>query len=461
MKKVDMEEDIDKYDRYEESPEGENLEDGKGGVISRVGRWLVILLSFVIGYIIVGGIIAGQASMLGGAPSFVCLMLLIVIILLIGGLEGLQISVASLTLKDLEESKDECPRAYNLHKKFKMQESKAQSFFSGRQFLIVLLVFVASRLTTFPEMNTLPFVALHIPIPIQIIFLQFGLLGALFVYWLGNLAPQLVATDYPVRFLKLPAMSILFKTCLILDKIQLPSPSRAIANLSTRKWKKPIDIPLSSEQKYKRELEFDSGFTVSSLSKKWKFNDEGVVVLFDAVYEIGREGIVEITDNSFDIPANMEIRRHNGFDSNVRIINGEEGHGGLDLDASKSNNRFIFSIRRVHGGFKKGEKFGLHAKIVGELDLATTPTDEIRLSHPTGELALQLSIDKEIYNSGTPILRIISPTHPNIRSDKAVGFSKRLDLEENGSGEVIAEHHEDFPHQATLYVLQWNLNMRR
>lgn len=279
-------------------------------------NFLPILFAIFAGYVVIGGIWSGEITILKNIHPLVPLSLLFVVIILIGLLEGLQMGVATLEKKDLSElTKGKYPKAYKIHAKVRFQEDRVMKFLSGRQFLIVFLVFLSSRLTTFPHMSSFPFTDVSFPSwasPwFEAVFLKFGLLGAFFVYWVGNLTSQLIANSYPVMFLgKTPGLSLLFNSCIFLHMIRFSRPSELLVSIITKNWNEKYSMP--EEENYKRELEFNRGFAVSNMKYNWEFGyrenpGEFVKVTYEAVFEVGRENVSEIWDN-ITIPMSENLK---------------------------------------------------------------------------------------------------------------------------------------------------------
>lgn len=164
------------------------------------------------------------------------------LIIVLGFLEGLEVSVLSIQLASPEVWSavyhDKYNRARDIHKMTSgMNARSILSFVLGRQVLVTLVVFALSLFTSFkvlavgeaevpaPEgadwMRFFPWVPeATIPSGVKIFFEQ-GLTSVIFIACAGQLAPQIVAAAFPVQFCNLPFAWTLVKLCIIIDEIGL------------------------------------------------------------------------------------------------------------------------------------------------------------------------------------------------------------------------------------------------
>lgn len=421
-----------------------------------------ILFTIFSVYMVIGCIWTGQASFLEGRNPIILVLLLLILISLIGGLEGLQIAVATLERRSLDELQDKYSRAHRLHKEFKMKDPVVMDFFSGRQLLIVVLVFMAARLTSFPDVQTWPFTETAFPgwmTPwFQEIFLKLGLLGAFVTYWFGNLAPQIIATFYPVRFLdRVPGMGTLFYLCMFIDKIHLPSPSKIVAFFATRHWEYE-KIPISAEEEYRRSMEFGHGFAASELSYLWEFYLDQVKIVYQLALVVGGESIHEVYDNTLGISTDFTIRSLN-YQGKIERSDGTEREL-LTNDISyytqkidQDRNYFYFKISDPEGKFSKEDLITLNVEVTLEADATELKSDLVKLNHPTKRVSFRLNFSKA-YNIDPPIVYSYDPPY---------GFARDMpsmheELETNSSeGEWYeTEYEEEYPQQRRIYKITWN-----
>jgi len=166
------------------------------------------LVSFAI-FVVVAAI-ATNATSFFGVPQWVQALLLIVCLVCLGIVEGLQIALVELMKQHTETYRVSHPRAYATGV-LCFRGENLERFLIGRQLCVIFLVFFIARLTTssilwFMRENSF-----------ESFVMEAGLLGALIVAVLAQLAPQVVATKYPVHFLNLRGMNGALRICLALE----------------------------------------------------------------------------------------------------------------------------------------------------------------------------------------------------------------------------------------------------
>eukprot|EP01035_Chromulina_nebulosa_P030376 gene30376-40361_t len=110
-------------------------------------------------------------------------------------LEGLMIAIVGTQYWDPETFKDIYPRAYRIHK-FVNKPDNVKRFIIGRQFFTVLTNFLLAQVFTFHHWKHG-----NINPVIFYIAIQSGLVGVLIILSCGQLLPELLAAEYPLRFM--------------------------------------------------------------------------------------------------------------------------------------------------------------------------------------------------------------------------------------------------------------------
>ena len=207
------------------------------------GFSLLLLISTL--YIVVFGILAGQSSLtlLFGSPIWLTFLLLIFTLFLLSSLEGTQIAIVSLSDRSADQLtnvQNEYPVAYSILQ-LVCSKIRAQQYLAGRQFFVIITVFLNAQITSFPNMNFLPFTdypVSELPQWINLICFKFGFLGALLVLWTAQLIPQYYANRHPDMFLNIPGNSFVVRLCLFIESIGPTKPANWISSVVLRTIKK-------------------------------------------------------------------------------------------------------------------------------------------------------------------------------------------------------------------------------
>jgi hypothetical protein len=128
-------------------------------------------------------------------------------------LEGLMIAIVATQYWDKESFKEAYPRAYMLHELVNRPDN-VKRFIIGRQFCTVLANFMLGQCTT---MDAFPSDGYN-PIGFYII-VKSGLVGVLVVLAFAQLMPELLAAEYPLRFMNLYGSYTVVCTSLLFDTI--------------------------------------------------------------------------------------------------------------------------------------------------------------------------------------------------------------------------------------------------
>lgn len=158
---------------------------------------------------------AQKTSMWKVVPGWVSLIIFIMVLFLLGVMEGLQIALVELKRQEPESYKNSHPKAYRLGQ-YAMKGDNVERFLMGRQVFVVCCVFFAAKLTTIHGNSESGFL-FYVPDWVQALFLETGLLACVVVVILAQLMPQIVASLYPTQFLELMVMRPAYWACIILE----------------------------------------------------------------------------------------------------------------------------------------------------------------------------------------------------------------------------------------------------
>lgn len=325
---------------------------------SRLGRsWkrlrtlLVALVFGFVSYIVLGGIAAGESLIMGSRVA-IAFLILAALVFCLAILEGLQISLTTLRLKDLADLRHQYPRAFLLHKRVS-RETDSRRFLAGRQLFVIFIVFFAAQLTIFPDMTAFPGTRLAFPLWLGIWLeplLRLGLPGALFVLWVGQLAPQFHANKNPLSFSNIPlfprgALALSF----VAESLGVTQPADWLSRL-VRQGK---DIPVSAEEKYKEAVgRHGHGLIGQKRIRAVRRNDSALVS--HTWFHFTSPGRNRITDRSLMVFGESPRRRVecdllnpllSSDDRELEIIEAEEephGNGWRTLPCTITLNRRTF-----------------------------------------------------------------------------------------------------------------------
>ena len=189
-------------------------------------------------YIVLCGILSGESSLtlVFGSPIWLTFTILLLTLLLLSSLEGSQIAIVSLSDRDndqLVKVRADYPTAFSVMRLI-CSKLRSQQYLAGRQFFVILTVFVIAQITSFPRMEFLPltdYPVAQLPNWINLICFKFGFLGALLVLWTAQLIPQYFANRHPDMFLNFPGNFMVVRLCLLIESIGPTKPANWMCDL--------------------------------------------------------------------------------------------------------------------------------------------------------------------------------------------------------------------------------------
>lgn len=210
--------------------------------------------------------------------------------------EGLQISIVLLRLKDLHSLRERLPRAYALHPLFRHEEG-TRRFLAGRQFFVVVVVFLVARLTSVPTPDNLPWLGIAMPhwlmSSVGFVCWDLGIAAALLTLWIGQLAPQFIANRLPARFLQFPGMGLALKAAILLDDLGVTAPGTWLATAVARSQD---CVPPSAREAYREYIE-SYGFAVLGIKKHWAVSRSSASLKYQTAAIVRQRGLGEVTDD--------------------------------------------------------------------------------------------------------------------------------------------------------------------
>lgn len=128
-------------------------------------------------------------------------------------LEGLMIAIVGTQYWDREIFKEYYPRAYKLHR-IMSQPDYVKRFIIGRQFFTVCTNFILAQIFTFAYWNPSGYNKI-----IFFIIVQSGLVGVFVILAFAQLLPELLAAEYPLRFMDMPGSYTIATLSLFFDSL--------------------------------------------------------------------------------------------------------------------------------------------------------------------------------------------------------------------------------------------------
>lgn len=152
-----------------------------------------------------------STTMWSSVPAWTSLIILFVLILVAGIMEGLQIALMAVVHISEDELKHR-PRAYQNYD-FIFSGEHLQSFLVGRQICQTIIMFVVARIITLdPEAENI----FGVPDGLQQFFVT-GILGALLTTIVASLSWRILAASFPVAFLSNPFSRPIIYLCLLFE----------------------------------------------------------------------------------------------------------------------------------------------------------------------------------------------------------------------------------------------------
>ncbi len=128
-------------------------------------------------------------------------------------LEGLMIAIVGTQYWDPETFREVYPRAYQIHRLMNQPEN-VKRFIIGRQFFTVLTNFLLAQSFTFANWNP----GNYNPV-LFFIVIKSGLVGVLIILSFAQLLPELLAAEFPLRFMNMFGSVTVAKLSLFFDAI--------------------------------------------------------------------------------------------------------------------------------------------------------------------------------------------------------------------------------------------------
>jgi len=173
-----------------------------------------------------------KTTMWSGVPAWAAVIIFIVLLCVVGMLEGMQIAFFAVAKIPASERGDSIFAKKTCELLFRGDGYNMPAFMVGRQLCVVSCMLFVARVTTvsIPDGESNIF---NVSQGLQEFF-NLGFLGALFLTIVGSISWQLVAAAFPIAFLSNPLTYILLRICLFLEGTGLCQASWVLAAVHKR-----------------------------------------------------------------------------------------------------------------------------------------------------------------------------------------------------------------------------------
>ncbi len=188
----------------------------------------LVLLIFAL-VVTIAALFEGKTTMWESVPNVVAVLLFVLLMCVVGLLEGMQIAFFAVSKLPEDERGDSYWAKKTCGLLFRGDAHNLSGFMIGRQLCVVSCMFFIARVTSFNiDPGAGDATLWGMPTAAQI-FLNTGFLGALITTILASIAWQLVASAFPVAFLSSPFTYALLRLCLFLESTGICNGSYVIA----------------------------------------------------------------------------------------------------------------------------------------------------------------------------------------------------------------------------------------
>jgi hypothetical protein len=400
-------------------------------------------------YLVIGGLLGGHSSLLPGTPGLVALAAFAVVLAVLGLFEALHISVAQLKTSDLAALAERHPRAVALHREFRTDEG-IKRFLAGRQLVVVVTVFFVAGLSSFPDMDVLPGTSIAVPGALHP-FLDVGAPGAFFVLWLGQLAPQFLATQRALRMMDTRPAGAAFRVAMLLEAVGFAKPGFWLSA-----WDHTSErIPSSPVLRWRQAAHELDGVGVLTMTREWSIDADASTLRADTVTAFFGDGREAYIDGSITLPCAATAL---AMTSELQTGDGDERREVIGTSFSEeplaSGDRVLRKAALpTVGSLCSGDV--LVTRLAAHFD-ATVHRDAVLVERPARVLAWRLAL--AAHPTCLPPARVTEHRSADGTADlTATGQVTALEPRIGDDGRVVLEHTVAFPQPGTLYVFEWNV----
>lgn len=192
----------------------------------------VCILGFAFA-VTIAALYEGKTTLWPGVPNTLSVFLFFFLMSIVGMLEGAQIAFFAVSKLKKEEMGTNPVVVKTFELLFEGSGRNLPGFMIGRQILVTMCFFIVARITTLnvdPDSGDTIF---GVSQGVQHFF-NTGLLGAIITTTVGSISWQLVASAFPIAFLRNPLVYVLLRTCLFLECTGICSGAWVLASIYSR-----------------------------------------------------------------------------------------------------------------------------------------------------------------------------------------------------------------------------------
>lgn len=420
--------------------------------------WATFFFVFVC-FVVIGGIVEGHSALMKTSNPILSVLVLVFLISLLAVVEGLHVTVTALRLKDLNLIREAFPKVFNLHRQFRTEEG-TNRFLSGRQLIVIIVVFFTAQLTSFPQMTGIPFTHITLPLWFRKIFLEFGVLGAFFVLWIGQLIPQFVANKNPQGFMESRPVVWVFKLAYLIESLELTRPAHFIATILSRGTASGEDIPVSPAERYRLEVEKLQGYGIVGLKKIWHISNTNSILYYNSSVVFTAPGFDQLSDSGLLIRGSSPkpyfafelLRSQKNQASEAEDMNIYDIDTFVEPTTEEAWRRFVQRVRPRYGSFEPNDVALSRTRVEFP---GTVQSDMIQVLRPAKYVLFRVKFLQNPAHLATPKIKVY-------RNDDSIGKStlmqeQALPLLTDKEGDRYAEYLDLYPELNTTYMLSWGV----
>jgi len=403
-------------------------------------------------YLVVGAAVEARSELTSDPVGVLLLLALCLFVLAV--FEGMHIAVTVLRFSDLSGIGADRHRVRRLHRIFRWEDG-CRRFLAGRQFAVVMVVFVISRMTTFSG-TTWPFTDQEMPGFLAELGYRYGVAGALFTLWWGQLVPQFLANKRPLWFGNLVLSTVAFSFGNLVEHLGITAPADWVASLDS--GPQEAEIPTSPQYRYRQAATAIEGRGYLGVRKEWEIARNSAAATHTVYTHIAAKNIEALTTQGLLIggyaPESLEARQtllrdgdtaslSEGFDGDVRLS---------DLRAPQT------TAKPAVGWFQPGDILHTEFKIRGK----DPGEDTVPILGPTKHLVFKLVLT-DAPRSFQGVAVTISRVSQEV-SDHSVDAAKGrisscwIPAEPVGEGRAVAQAYFPYPDVGAVYLFRWNID---